>query len=238
MNKDFYGISSIEDFYEIVNKNTINMKIGVKKIHSFHIDICYKYLTILSETCELICKSGFLRNIIYIILNEKKIKYKLNIVGYKKISSLCRWINKRDGGMYFYSPGMLLGFIKSNRVLKIDMIEYYKQNNYYTCDECVCHIDMIDDLFNNEVSDIDKISNIVYLEDHRKWNVFESCSLYRPIKKIILLEKYKNIFITLVSAIRYYKIQEISATFIIQLCYSFNIKEINNFLSYLYELKK
>ena len=240
--KDFYGISSIKDFYEIINKNTIDMRIGVKKIHSFHIDLCYQYLTILSETWELTCKSGFLRNIIYIILNEKKIKYHLNIVGYKKISSLCRWISKKDGGMYFYSPGMLIGFIKSNRVLKSDMIEYYQEHNhnYYSYDECLTHIKIIEELFDNEVSVIDKISHIKDLKRYNKWNVFESCGFYKPIKQIILLEKYKYIFMVLVSAIRSKKIDEISATFIIQYCYPFNIniKQINNILSYFYELKK
>ena len=58
------GITSIKDFYEIINKNTKNMKIGIKKIHSFHIDICYKYLTVLLETGTMTCKSVFLINII------------------------------------------------------------------------------------------------------------------------------------------------------------------------------
>uniref|UniRef100_A0A6C0AFF7 Uncharacterized protein n=1 Tax=viral metagenome TaxID=1070528 RepID=A0A6C0AFF7_9ZZZZ len=179
------SIDFIEEFFKD------NMKIGKKKIYSFHLRICYDHLNELFLKKRTTCKSGFIREIIYKILKKLLIKYKLEIVDYKHKKSLCRWIGGRDRNrMWFYTPKMLLGYIKSNMVIEEEFIEKQEQlkihyedydlhANYATLDE-------IKSLFNKNVADNLKLL-IIENELETKWNIFENCNLYRPIKEIILI---------------------------------------------------
>ena len=98
----------IENINEIKVLFEGNMKIGKKIIYNFHLQICFNYIKELMENNKVIIKSGFIRNIIYIILNKNSILYKLEIVSYKKIRSLCRWYR----GAKSYTPNIILGYIK------------------------------------------------------------------------------------------------------------------------------
>lgn len=80
-----------------------------KKLYDFHFYITIKYLKELFETGKTTCVSGFIRKIIYVILNQQNIKYKLHTIGHNKKQSLCWWTNK--SGKRF-TPGMILGYIE------------------------------------------------------------------------------------------------------------------------------
>ena len=179
---DSINIIEIRKLFE--NKMKINKKI----IYDFHLQICFGHIEELIKTSKTIIKSGFIRNIIYEILKFYSISYKLKIVSYIKKRSLCRW----NGGFpsnIFYTPNMMLGYIKSNRVLKDEFLESQnlKELNYpeYTKFGGATY-EEINSLFNPEISNNEKY-NIISNELDIKWNIFENCFLYRPVKQIILI---------------------------------------------------
>jgi hypothetical protein len=159
-----------------------------KKIYDFHYQLASIHLSELLSTKTTLCKSGFIREILYKKLDQLGIKYKLEIAEYKKTRTLCRWSRKN----IFYTPSMLYGYIQSNMILLNELLD--SKNDY--CNN-VYHISVEDiiSLFdkNNHSDkferDRHKYQRIALISDELdyKWNIFEHCFLYRPIKRITLI---------------------------------------------------
>lgn len=178
-------------FDVITNFFKDRMKIGKKKIYEFHLKIAHNHINELLNTRQTLCKSGFIRQIIYKVLTLLNIKFQIDIIGHTKIKWLCRWVAS-PRRMCFYTPKMMLGWIKRELILKDEVIQSqidsearYSTSSYkYT--DCNPDLDTVKLLFDNTVEDIVKINIIDTIID-RKWNIFEDCHLHKPIKQIKLL---------------------------------------------------
>lgn len=168
-----------------------NMKIGRKTIYNFHIKIAYDHLIELFKTTQTVCKSGFIREIIYKVLDRLLLKFRLEIVGYKKTKWLCRWVAS-PRRMCFYTPNMMISWINSKMISEEEVIQsqlnseldYNKQNLKYA--DFHPDLETVKLLFEKTTSYDTKHNIISTILDH-KWNIFENCHLHRPIKQITLL---------------------------------------------------
>lgn len=170
-----------------------NMKIRKKTIYDFHLKIVHDHLTELCATRQTTCKSGFIREIIYKVLDSLSFKFKLEIVGHKLKRSLCRWIS---GPRRFYTPGMMIRYINTGMVIEEEFcqsqidaeLDYntksWNGSSKYT--DSYADLSSIKSLFDKNVSYETKWKIIERVIDD-KWNIFENCNLYKPIKQITLV---------------------------------------------------
>lgn len=176
---------------ENITLETINklfeskMVIDLKRIYPFHLKIAFDYLCELKTNKKVVC-SGFIRQIIYKILDNFSIKYNLELIGYKKIRELNRWICRCKRRKIYFTAGTILGWIKIKKILQDELIE--QKNifgndfpfNQYTIDE-------IKSMFDKDVSDKEKIELINRCMGV-KWTIFDYIHLHKPVKQIILIE--------------------------------------------------
>lgn len=166
-----------------------NMKIGKKKIYSFHIDLCSKLLIELFNTGKVTCKSGFIRNMMYKILKENNINYKLNIVELKKVSEIYHVFrpNRKERRRYitYYTEEIIFGFIKSGRIKKEEVID--KSREYFED-----YLEDITALFDNKIQNKEKYNILCKILNDcwshcRKYTPFDFINYYKPIKEIELI---------------------------------------------------
>lgn len=170
-----------------------NMNIRKKIIYDFHLKIVHDHITELLATKETTCKSGFIREIIYRVINSLSLKFKLEIVGYKLKRSLCRWI-RCNRSQVFYTPGMMINYINKGMVIEKEIcqsqinaeIEHTKSCYSYKYTDRYEDLSTIKSLFDKNTLYETKCKIIENILDD-KWNIFESCNLYKPIKKIVLV---------------------------------------------------
>jgi hypothetical protein len=155
-------------------------KINKKIIYTFHIDIAYKHLIELFETKSTTCKSGFIRCIMYKVLKDLSIPYKLESIITTKCRSLCRWCSS-EVKQIFWTPKMMLCNIKKGLIIKEEVVNSFTTHLSHTS------MSEITSLFDISVNDNDKL-HIIDKELDEKWNVFEYCNLYTKVKKIVLIE--------------------------------------------------
>lgn len=172
-----------------------NMKIRRKIIYDFHLKIVHDHITELIATKQTTCKSGFIREIIYKVLDSLSFKFKLEIVGHKLKRSLCRWACG-PRSRRFYTPGMMIGYINRGMVIEEEFcqslinaeLDYntrsWNDGSKYT--DYYSDLSTIKSLFDKYTSYTTKWKIIERVLDD-KWNIFESCNLYKPIKQITLV---------------------------------------------------
>jgi hypothetical protein len=170
---------------EIITTREIKINGKIKKIHSFHLDIVYKNIQELYRAHKLICRSGFIRNLIYIVLKYLKVKYKLVPSGqYKYWFCLTQHLGCKKT-KWDYSAMNLYTCINQNKILKQDLIYRLDSDSNNSLTE-----DKIAKLYDPEVPEIEK-TDIIHDEidfDLYKYNIFNATNLYlkTSIKEIIL----------------------------------------------------
>jgi hypothetical protein len=171
---------------ETINKLfEANMLIDIKRIYPFHLKIAFDCIKELKTNKKVICP-GFIRQIIYKILDNFSIKYNLEIIGYKKIRSLNRWYGRCNRRRLFFTPGTILGWIRIEKIQMDELIELKNrhQNNIpfdkYSIDE----IKLMFDLNVSEKEKLELINRCM----NDKWTIFDYIHLHKPIKQINLIE--------------------------------------------------
>ena len=164
------------------------VKVGTKKLYPFHlhfVGIHIKELLVTGNTT--IVKSGFLREIIYVMLQHLKIKYIPEIVGYIRKRDFCRWTGTKRA--LFFTPNMVLGYIKTGALQKDQMLEKKVK--------CGCGYNMsVEDIeilfdFTKEKSYSDSVKlKIIEKEMDHKWTLIDYCSYHKPIKQIIIETRF------------------------------------------------
>lgn len=171
-----------KDFEETFKSN---MKIDKKKIYQFHLKHAYKFFCELRTNKKVLIISGFIRQIIYKVLEKFSIGFDLKIAYYKKTKELNRWINN-GRKKFFFNPNNILGLIKKGSIILDELVQLkiiYNNDNfsvfsYYSINEIVT-------MFNNNISDEERLK-LIKKYFNKKWTIFDEIHLHKPVKLILL----------------------------------------------------
>ena len=142
----------------------------------------YKFFCELRINKKVLIISGFIRQIIYKVLEKFSIRYHLKIAYYKKTKELNRWVGRKK---FFFYPNNILGLIKKGSIILEELVQLKILSNdnfsaisYYSLNEIVS-------MFNNNIPDNDRLKLIEKCFS-QKWTIFDEIHLHKPIKLILL----------------------------------------------------
>lgn len=154
-----------------------------KKIYPFHYNLLKKYLLELYYNKEVSISSGFLRELIIIILKKENISFKL-IFGEKiKKRYLHRYSDSSSHkNLTRWTPGMIFSFIKRGCIDKKDLID---RLNWENSTDLFVLLEEIEQLFNENIDDEERYKIVKdFIKRPYKWCIFDYCWFYKVIKII------------------------------------------------------